>query len=118
MEPCPAARPRVSRWGSYYPPRYRRWKAEFAQEIRRICSFRRPMQGPLSVVVHVLCTRPRTSVLAHPRPDVDNYAKAVLDGMNGVVYHDDSQIISLLVTKEWTDQGEPGRITIKLAPAA
>jgi Holliday junction resolvase RusA-like endonuclease len=33
------------------------------------------------------------------KPDIDNLAKSVLDGMNGIVWRDDSQIVSLHVTK-------------------
>lgn len=31
--------------------------------------------------------------------DIDNLAKSILDGMNGVIYKDDCQIVSLHVTK-------------------
>ena len=40
--------------------------------------------------------------------DVDNYAKAVLDEMNGVVFHDDAQVIQLRVTKQYADGRPPG----------
>jgi Holliday junction resolvase RusA-like endonuclease len=33
------------------------------------------------------------------KPDIDNLAKSILDGMNGVIWKDDSQIVSLHVTK-------------------
>jgi Holliday junction resolvase RusA-like endonuclease len=33
------------------------------------------------------------------KPDLDNLAKSVLDGLNGVVYLDDSQLVSLHITK-------------------
>lgn len=35
----------------------------------------------------------------YPKIDVDNVAKAVLDGIKGHVFHDDSQIMRLLVEK-------------------
>lgn len=37
-------------------------------------------------------------------PDADNIAKAVLDGMNGVVYKDDKQVIELKVTKQYAEK--------------
>ena len=37
------------------------------------------------------------------RPDVDNIAKAVLDALNGCAYHDDSQIVSLTVEKQYAE---------------
>jgi Holliday junction resolvase RusA-like endonuclease len=36
------------------------------------------------------------------KPDIDNLAKSVLDGMNGVIWKDDSQIVSLHVTKVYS----------------
>ena len=33
------------------------------------------------------------------RPDIDNYAKLVLDALSGVFYKDDSQVTALVVTK-------------------
>ena len=37
------------------------------------------------------------------RPDIDNYMKAVLDGMQGVVFEDDSQVFEIFATKTWAD---------------
>ena len=37
----------------------------------------------------------------HPtkKPDIDNLAKSILDGLNGIIYKDDAQIVSLHVKK-------------------
>lgn len=36
------------------------------------------------------------------KPDIDNYAKAILDAMNGIVFRDDAQIINLNITKRYS----------------
>lgn len=36
------------------------------------------------------------------KPDLDNLAKSILDGMNGVIYKDDAQIVSLHLTKVYS----------------
>ena len=36
------------------------------------------------------------------KPDIDNLAKSILDGFNGVIWKDDSQIVSLHVTKVYS----------------
>jgi Holliday junction resolvase RusA-like endonuclease len=36
--------------------------------------------------------------------DSDNHAKAVLDGMNGIVLEDDGQAVDLYVTKRYSDK--------------
>lgn len=38
------------------------------------------------------------------KPDLDNIAKAVLDGLNGVAFVDDSQVIRLVVEKHYSEQ--------------
>ena len=38
------------------------------------------------------------------KPDLDNIAKAILDSLNGIAYKDDSQIVSLLISKKYSDR--------------
>ena len=38
------------------------------------------------------------------KPDCDNIAKAVLDGLNKVAYGDDRQVVKLSVSKEYGDE--------------
>ncbi len=36
------------------------------------------------------------------RPDVDNYCKSVMDGLNGIVFRDDSQVTTLTAAKRYS----------------
>jgi Holliday junction resolvase RusA-like endonuclease len=36
------------------------------------------------------------------KPDIDNLAKIIMDALNGVVWHDDAQIIFLTVSKDYS----------------
>jgi crossover junction endodeoxyribonuclease RusA len=38
-----------------------------------------------------------------PAIDLDNVAKAVLDGIKGHVFHDDAQVMRLVVEKHWAE---------------
>ena len=38
------------------------------------------------------------------KPDLDNIAKAVLDSLNGIAYKDDSQIVSMVVSKKYSNR--------------
>ena len=38
------------------------------------------------------------------KPDIDNIFKSIADGLNGVVYHDDCQIVSMNVKKVYSCQ--------------
>lgn len=40
------------------------------------------------------------------KPDADNIAKVICDALNGVAYHDDTQVVKLTVRKQYTE-GEP-----------
>ncbi|MBS6504214.1 MAG: RusA family crossover junction endodeoxyribonuclease [Clostridium sp.] len=46
--------------------------------------------------------------LEHPlkKPDADNIAKIILDSLNDIAFHDDSQIVELVVIKRWTEDIE------------
>ena len=39
------------------------------------------------------------SIRPTKKPDIDNIAKSILDGLNGIAYDDDKQIVQLLVYK-------------------
>jgi Holliday junction resolvase RusA-like endonuclease len=38
------------------------------------------------------------------RPDIDNYCKAPLDALNGIVWRDDSQVVELTVSKFYSSR--------------
>ena len=69
----------------------------------------RPRTGPVSLRVIFYLPRPKRPKAERPmtRPDVDNYVKAVLDGLNGVAWHDDSQVVTLHAEKHYTLTGKP-----------
>lgn len=37
------------------------------------------------------------------KPDIDNYVKSVLDGLNGVLFMDDKQIVDFRAVKKYSD---------------
>lgn len=43
-------------------------------------------------------------IIPTKKPDLDNIAKAVLDALNGVAYHDDKQIGTLFVEKYYSTE--------------
>ena len=50
------------------------------------------------------------------KPDTDNIAKIICDGLNGIAYKDDKQIVSLTVLKVWTDGIERVEVDISEFP--
>ena len=62
-----------------------------------------PFDGAISVSISIEITRPKSVTRDYPsvKPDLDNYAKAILDALNGIVWLDDAQICSLQVVKSY-----------------
>lgn len=42
-------------------------------------------------------------VLPSCKPDIDNVVKIILDALNGVAYHDDSQVVEIHAAKHYAD---------------
>ncbi len=49
--------------------------------------------------------RPSAPPFHVKRPDIDKLARAVLDSLTHIVFADDSQVTSLIVAKNYTEQG-------------
>lgn len=92
----------------YSPKPYKDWQALAAKALKKHQRADGPLAGPLKVTVEVFVARPKTTKLPHPKPDVDNYAKAILDAItkDGRFWTDDSQVQRLIVGKSWTT-GDP-----------
>ena len=62
-----------------------------------------PYAGPLYAKLTFYLPRPKTVDRMWPfvKPDLDNLAKAVLDGLNGVVFHDDAQVCCMDLAKQY-----------------
>lgn len=118
--PCP--RPRVALRGrvpvAYYPADYQKWKAAAAALLVEQLEGREPLEGPLFVSIRCYSERPKTTKLSAPKPDVDNYAKSVLDAMTAAgVWGDDCQVEMLEVSKAWSSEGFIA-VTVKQLPEA
>lgn len=98
---------------AYYPAKYKKYKDALESLVRRslpkdYSPFKRRR---LIVRMLVVCTKPRTSKLDDPMPDVDNYAKGIMDACNGAVWDDDRYVKRLVVQKEW---GTKGRVDMEV----
>jgi Holliday junction resolvase RusA-like endonuclease len=103
LDPMPCPRPRVGRFGAYYPSKYTKWRKAFHLELARVVGDDlKPTDKPLVVDVTCVAKRPKSTKLAYPKPDLDNYIKAVLDACNGKLWVDDSQIVLMYGSKLWT----------------
>ena len=83
LNPVPASRPRVTKWGTYYGKRYSTWKKAAPFHLP---SDPHPYFGKAHVAVclEFIVNRPKTTKRSTPLGDTDNYAKAALDGVASI----------------------------------
>ena len=120
--PVPKKRPRFSTQGgmvrSYTDKATRNYEDHVNLSARAAMGSSDPIETPVGVYLYIRLPIPqshskkRTEACLNgfekpiKKPDIDNLAKSLLDGMNGVVFKDDSQIVSLHCTKVYAS--EPG----------
>ncbi len=108
-------RPRLGRGNSVYTPQKTKdYEAMVATIARQKLPGFSPLTGPVLVDISVFVKIPKSwskknrrladdGYLYPTRGDVDNYAKSICDGMNGIVYADDSQIVNLRIDKKYSE---------------
>lgn len=109
--PIPKGRPRLGIRGRkayvYTPPK----TAEYEKLVGWVAKSLgcKPVDGLVSVSLHVYC---------RGKMDVDNVAKSILDGLNGVAYEDDDQVVELLVRKHRVKAAAEERVEIEIREAS
>lgn len=96
---------------SYTPKKTRRWEESIAFQATQT----RPDQlldGPLACQIVFWLprpqSRPKRDRYPDRKPDLDNLAKAVLDALEGVVYTQDSRIVTKVLHKRYVQEANGG----------
>jgi Holliday junction resolvase RusA-like endonuclease len=107
VEPRPASRPKVTKYGTYFGKPYTVFR-QTAQPYANAYKDRPPIQGPVVILIEIVCTKPKTGKLLHPRGDVDNYVKGVMDILtkSNNFWKDDVQVVSMYAYKRYTQPPE------------
>lgn len=131
-EPVAKARARVTRRGVYTPKKTADWEQlcnhmaqDALENVENDYDVFILYSGPLSVRVTALFTPPASwpqwkkdaalngRVRHTSKPDGDNILKAVKDACNGIVWHDDSQIVTASIAKDYSTNP---RVIISVVP--
>lgn len=120
FEPVAQARPRLTTRGryphAYDPPKSKAYKQQVKRFAKQQMHGKPPSERPLVVVANFYRKIPKgfsnkkrqeaeaKLILPQTKPDIDNYLKGLLDGLNGVVWKDDNQIVALVACKFYSDE--------------
>ena len=124
-EPVPKGRPRFSTRGkfpvAYTPEKTKAYEFEVGMMALAAMGGSKPLEGALEAFIYVTFPVPasyskkRTEACLSDsekhtkKPDLDNICKILFDGMNGIVFKDDSQITSIHATKVY---GEVAKVEV------
>lgn len=75
------------------------------------------MHGPVRVYAHFQLPRPKSRKRDRhhmTKPDLDKLIRAVNDALTGTAYKDDSQVVSIVTTKEYCAGDEQPGVHIRL----
>ena len=113
INPVPASRPRVSRWSTYYPKKYTKFKQDMEALISELDTTL--SEKLVRVEIDFMIKIPeswskkkkasKNGQFCDNNADLDNYEKSILDSLSGIYFHDDRQIVKQKSKKIWADQG-------------
>ena len=82
-----------------------------------------PAGVPVRVEIHFVMPRPKSLPKSRPTPpavkrigDLDKLCRAILDGLDGPAYADDSQVVELVADKRIAELGEEPGARIRVSP--
>lgn len=101
--PVPKGRPRFGKGGKVYTPdRTKEYETLVGWCAKQ--KLKKPLEGNVAIYIRVY-------VKNNVFPDIDNIAKAIMDGMQGIAYHNDRQVSYLVIQRI---QGEEEKVDIEL----
>lgn len=92
----PCARPRFSKGRVYQPTRNVAYRKRVEMAARLVMKDREPLDGEICAEVKIFRKWKRT---ARQSGDLDNLIKSLWDGLNGIVFRDDVQIVRCVIEK-------------------
>ena len=101
-------------------PNLHGWREVVGWSARAAMAGQPLAERPGEVYLHLTfrISRPRSAPKsrAHPttKPDLDKLLRACLDGLSGVVYRDDAQVVGCRVNKRYCEPGEPPGVAVEV----
>jgi len=79
------------------------WRADIASAAKLAGC--KPILDPIAITMRFRVKRPKSVKRDYPTvaPDLDKYIRGVNDGLTGVAFADDSQVVQIIASKEYAD---------------
>ena len=113
IAPVVASRARVTRYATYFPKRYTKFRKEFGELLEKYKA--KPVDDLLYVKLDFYVQLPKAMSKKKKKEtegkhcdnnaDLDNYVKATLDSLEGKYYNNDKQRVMIIARKYWSDDG-------------
>lgn len=107
-KPMPKGRPRFSRRGGKvvtYTPRDTEIYEMNVKALAQLAMMNKDMfEGPVKVTITAYFAHKKKTGWHISRPDLDNIVKAIMDGLNGVVFSDDAAVAQLVASKQYGEE--------------
>ena len=114
-EPIPLARARFGGRHCYQPKRNVEYRAVVQEAARSAMNGRKPITSEVSATIKLYR---RYKPTARNYGDCDNHVKSILDGLNGIAYEDDRQVVRCLVVKFQDKENPHAEITLESVPTS
>ena len=125
--PVAQGRPKFARRGrfvtTYDPPKSKSFKETVKWQAIESGANKELLEGPLEVTLVFSMQRPKghhgkkglrpSAPKYHTvKPDIDNLTKGVIDGLEGICFARDQQIVSMDLTKEYAKEGSSPKVRV------
>ena len=119
IQPKGAPRPRVTKFGTYNAKDYTDYKNVIGLAAK--AKIKTPLDTPVAINIEFFFEIPNSwskkkkeaAGWHTSKPDIDNLIKGVLDGLNGVAYADDMQVVNIAARKQYTRSNSGIQIIIE-----
>lgn len=114
----PQERPRFSRQGKYVntydPPKSAKYK-KYVSEVASNYKLDELIDSPIKLTIDIYIQIPKSytkkvkqqienkELLHIKKPDIENLAKGIMDGITGIIWRDDSLVVELHLAKHYSD---------------
>lgn len=92
------------------------YRARIAHEAALVMDGRSFLNGPIEIAIAFWITKPKSKPkyksFPDVTPDLDNYVKAVLDGLRKIIFRDDAQVCCLRAQKAYCMYGNTPKTEI------